>query len=253
MDLFTPISADEVFFLADFHFRDARRPGEALRRRRFRDFLSAVPGGSAVFLLGDIFDFYFEYASVVSKRFFDVLRALSECAGRGIDIHFLAGNHDYWFGNFLRDDVGIVPHGDDVFFECQGRRVWCTHGDLFMPGDRSYRAIRAILRNRWVIAATKLLHPDLLTAIADRVSDGSKKRDRGSVEHMARRVAARPAEELFSRGNDALVMGHIHYPLHEVKNGKDLVIVGDWVNQFSFARLRDGKIALATFSLEGKD
>jgi len=212
--------------------------------------MSSVPSGAAVFLLGDVFDFYFEYASVVPKRFFDVLRAIHACVRRGVEVHFLAGNHDYWFGSFLRDDVGVTPHGGDVFVECQGRRLWCTHGDLFVPGDPSYRPIRAIIRNRFVVSAAKVLHPDLLTAIADRVSDGSKKRNRRSVEAMARKLAARPSADFFSRGNDALIMGHIHYPLHERKDGKDLVIVGDWITQFTFARLRDGTITLEGFKPE---
>lgn len=252
MTAYATISADEVLFLADSHFRDGRRPDEAERRQRFASFMSAVPDGAAVFLLGDVFDFYFEYSSVVPKRYFDVLQALSACARRGTDIHFIAGNHDFWFGRFLKDDIGVTPHRDDVFFECQGRRVWCTHGDLFMPGDRFYKTIRSIIRNRQVVSAARaLFHPDLMTAIAGRVSDGSKKRNRGSVEAMARRLAARPAPHFFSRGNDAFVMGHIHFPLHEVKDGKDVVVVGDWITQFTFARLRDGKITLETFKREG--
>ncbi len=252
MNAYTRISATQVFFLADSHFRDGRRPGEPDRRRRFVGFMSSVPTGAAVFLLGDIFDFYFEYASVVPRRFFDVLLALHECAHRGVEVHFLAGNHDYWFGSFLTDDIGVIPHGNDVFIECQGRRVWCTHGDLFMPGDKSYKTIRSIIRNRFVVSTARVLHPDLMAVLAARVSDGSKKRNKRSVEEMARRLAARPAPDFFSHGNDALVMGHIHYPLHDVKEGKDLVIVGDWITQFTYARLRDGRISLEEFRPEGK-
>lgn len=254
MSAYTKLPADEVYFLADFHFRDNRLLEEVARRRRFADFMSTVPRGAAVFLLGDTFDFYFEYASVVPKRYFDVLRTLHDTALRGVDVHFVAGNHDAWYSNFLRDDVGVTPHSDDTFIESQGRRVWCTHGDLHIPGDRVYKAIRAVIRNRTVVSAARaLIHPDLMSAIARRISDGSKRRNRRSVEAMARQLAARPAAEFFSRGNDAIVMGHIHYPLHQVMDGKDLVIVGDWITQFTFARLRGGKITLETFRREEKD
>jgi UDP-2,3-diacylglucosamine hydrolase len=245
---YTRISSGDVLFLADSHFRDRRRSGEAERRLRFIEFLSSVPSGAAVFLLGDIFDFYFEYASVVPKRYFDVLNALYDCARRGAEVHFLGGNHDYWFGSFLRDEIGLVPHRDDVFVECQGRKIWCTHGDLFLTGDANYKTIRSIIRNRFVIAAAKGLHPDLMDAIACRVSQGSKNRNRRSVEDVARELASRAAENFFSKGNDMIVMGHIHYPLHEVKDGKDLVIVGDWITQFTYARLKDGKVSLETFT-----
>ncbi len=248
MDTYLKVSASDVLFLADSHFRDRRLPGEAERRKRFTDFFSAIPTGTTVFLLGDIFDFYFEYSSVIPKRHFDILTALHDSAARGLEIHFLAGNHDYWFKNFLRDDIGIIPHGDDVLIESQSRKLWCTHGDLLTPGDRAYKAIRSIIRNRAVVAAARMLHPDLMHAIASRVSQDSKDRNRRSVKHMALELAARPAEVFFCRGNDALVMGHIHYPLHEVKQGKDLVIVGDWITQFTFARLRDGRLSLGTFT-----
>ena len=253
MDTYTKISSPEVFFLADSHFKDRRRDGETERRRLFVDFLSGVPAGAAVFLLGDVFDFYFEYRSVVPKRYFDVLHALYDCIRRGAEIHFLGGNHDYWFGPFLREDIGLIPHGNDVFVECQGRKIWCTHGDLFMPGDTGYSVIRSFLRNRLVVAAAKILHPDLMDAIASRVSEGSKNRNRRSAKDMAYKFAARPAESFFCRGNDVFVTGHIHYPLHQIKQGKDLVIVGDWITQFTFARLRDGKMSIETFTHGGKD
>jgi UDP-2,3-diacylglucosamine hydrolase len=252
MDSYTTLSKPEVFFLADSHFRDRNRPGESERRRTFIRFLSSVPPASAVFLLGDIFDFYFEYASVVPKRYFDVLHALYDCTRAGAEVHFLGGNHDYWFGDFLRDEIGVVPHGDDVFVSCQGRRIWCTHGDLLLPGDDSYRTIRSIIRNRFIVRVAKLLHPDLMDAIASRVSQGSKNRNRRSVQDMAHEIARRPPETYFSRGNDVLVMGHVHYPLHEVKDGKDLVIVGDWITQFTYARLSGGRVFLETFTPGGR-
>jgi UDP-2,3-diacylglucosamine hydrolase len=250
---YTRISSDEVLFLADSHFRDRRNPGEADRRGRFIEFLSKVRSGAAMFLLGDIFDFYFEYASVVPKRHFDILHALHDCARRGVEVHFLGGNHDYWFGSFLRDEIGLVPHGDDVFVACQGRKIWCTHGDLFLTGDKSYRAVRSIIRNPGVIALAKGIHPDLMDAIARRVSHDSKRRNRRSVEDAAREIASRPEATFFCNGNDVIVMGHVHFPLHEVKNGKDLVIVGDWITQFTYARLVDGKISLEAFIPEAKD
>jgi UDP-2,3-diacylglucosamine hydrolase len=252
MDSYPTLSSSEAFFLADSHFKDRSRPGEAERRAHFIRFLSLVPPGAAVFLLGDIFDFYFEYASVVPKRYFDVLHALYECTRSGAEVHFLGGNHDYWFGSFLREEVGVILHGDDIFISCQGRRIRCTHGDLLLPGDKSYRTIRSIIRNRYVIRAARILHPDLMEAIASRVSQGSKDRNRRSVEHMAREIARQPSDTFFSKGNDVLVMGHVHYPLHEVKDGKDLVIVGDWITHFTYARLSGGRISLEVFTPEVK-
>ncbi|UCG52538.1 MAG: UDP-2,3-diacylglucosamine diphosphatase [Candidatus Latescibacterota bacterium] len=253
MDPFTKISRSELFFLADSHFRDRRIPEEAVRRRYFIEFFSRVPDDSAVLLLGDIFDFYFEYATVVSKRYFDIFHGLHKASARGVEIHFLGGNHDYWFDGFLREDIGVTPHGDDLLFECQGRKLWCTHGDLFMPGDGNYKTIRSIIRNRLVIAAAKFLHPDLMDAIAARVSKGSKNRNKRSVKDMANQLAARPDHEFFSKGNDVFVMGHVHYPIHKTRDGRDFMIVGDWIENFSYGRMREGRLSLERFKLEGTD
>jgi UDP-2,3-diacylglucosamine hydrolase len=251
MKTYKQMDVGEVLFLADAHFRDRRLPGEAERRRLFIEFLASTPDDSAVILLGDVFDYYFEYASVVSNRYFDIFHAIYDCSRRGIEIHFLGGNHDYWVKDFLRDEIGITPHQEDLFFECQGRRIWCTHGDLLMPGDRSYRVVRSIIQNRFVIgAARNIIHPDLLDAIAATVSHNSKQRNQRDIKDMAYKLAERPASEFFSKGNDALVTGHIHYPLHRRMEGKDLMIVGDWVTHFSFARLRDGRMSLEAFKHE---
>ncbi len=247
-ETYKKIAASEVFFVADSHFRDRALPGEAERRDRFARLLETVPSDGAVFLLGDIFDFYFEYKSVVSKRYFDIYHALYECSSRGVEVHFLGGNHDYWFNNFLEDEIGVASHGEHLFVECQGRRIWCTHGDLFMPGDENYTTVRSILRNRYVIAAAKIIHPDLMDAIAKKVSYGSKARDRGSVEDMANQLAARPTQQFFSRGNDVFAMGHVHYPLHQQKNGNDFLIVGDWITKFTYGLMKDGRISLETLS-----
>ncbi|MEJ2721079.1 MAG: UDP-2,3-diacylglucosamine diphosphatase [bacterium] len=248
MDSYVTIPRSSLYFLADSHFRDRRDPEEAVRRRRFREFLSQIPDDSAVFLLGDIFDFYFEYATFVSKRYFDIYHALFGATIRGIDIHFLAGNHDAWFTGFLEDDLGIVTHRDDLFVESQGRRIWCTHGDLFMPGDGSYKMIRAIIRNPAVIRVSKIIHPDLMDAIAARVSNDSKHRNRRSVEHMAKTLVARGDEEFFSKGNDVFVMGHVHYPLHQKRDGREIMIVGDWIRNFTFGRLHGGRLSLEKFT-----
>ena len=253
MDSYASIPRSDLYFAADSHFRDRCIPAEADRRRRFIDFLSHIPNDSALFLLGDIFDFYFEYATFVSKRYFDIFNALYNTTLRGVDVHFLAGNHDAWYTDFLSDDLGITTHGEDLFVESQGRKIWCTHGDLFMPGDGSYKAIRAIIRNPLVIKGSKIIHPDLMDAIATRVSNDSKHRNRRSVEHMAKELVAMSNEDFFARGNDIFVMGHVHYPLHETRGDKDIMIVGDWIRNFTYGRLRDGRLSLEKFTREATD
>ncbi|MDH3216779.1 MAG: UDP-2,3-diacylglucosamine diphosphatase [Candidatus Krumholzibacteria bacterium] len=247
MDDYLQIASPEVYFLADSHFCNQQLHGEAERRKLFVDFLEGLADNSALFLLGDIFDFYFEYASVVPKRFFEIFRSLSECGVRGVEMHFLGGNHDYWVGDFLQNQIGIRVHSDDFLVQSQGRKIRCTHGDLLIPDDRGYRTLRAVLRNPLLIELAKILHPDLLTAIASGVSKGSKKRKRRAQEEMANHLADIAKENFFKWDNDVFVMGHVHYPLHRNQDGRDFVIIGDWIDNFSYARLHEGKLSLERF------
>ncbi|MFQ5512686.1 MAG: UDP-2,3-diacylglucosamine diphosphatase [Candidatus Krumholzibacteriia bacterium] len=244
MDSYSHISSRQLFFLADTHFSNPKLEAEAGRRRRFIGLLDSVPQGSTLFLLGDIFDFYFEYGSVVLKCYFDILHALRRSVDRGVAIHFLGGNHDYWVGTFLSEEIGIVLHGgDDIFLESQGRRICCSHGDLVQPDDGNYRTIRAIIRNRHVVKVARLLHPDLMKAIATRVSNGSRKREHDLCA-TATRLGEMAPREFFSKGNDVFIIGHVHYPFHRVYDGKDFMIVGDWIQGCTYGKLEDGKLSL---------
>lgn len=244
MNEYLRIESPELLFLADTHFRDRRNPREETRRERFADFLRSVAVGSHVFLLGDIFDFYFGYGSVVSKRYFDVFTTLHEASRRGVELHFVGGNHDYWVDDFLHDEIGLTLHGEWVLVECQGRRICCTHGDQELPGDRGYKVLRTLIRNPYVIKAAKMIHPDLMDRIARSVSKETRKRHRLTQEETANSVADFGAESCFAHNNDIFIMGHVHHPLHRNRNGRDFLILGDWIENFTYGRLKDGKVTL---------
>jgi UDP-2,3-diacylglucosamine hydrolase len=184
----------------------------------------------------------------VSKRYFDIYHALYRCASRGVQLHYVGGNHDFWVDNFFERDVGMKVHDEEILLEAQGRRVRCVHGDNFIPNDSVYRTIRSIIRNSAVVRATKVVfHPDLMDAIAARVSDRGKKRNQRSQVEMASQLAEIAHDEFFTKDNDCFIMGHVHYPLHHVKDGKEFMILGDWVSHFTYGKLRDGKLTLEPF------
>jgi UDP-2,3-diacylglucosamine hydrolase len=244
---YTEIHATDLRFLADTHFRYPDRDAESQRRRRFLAFLEALSPDTVLFLLGDIFDFYFEYRRVVSSRYLDVYAGLRAATGRGVKIHFLGGNHDFWVGRFAEEELGLEVHRDEILVSSQGRRIVCAHGDLVMPRDWGYKALKTVLRNRAVIAAARWIHPDLFDSIATGVSHGSRRIKSGIQEDRATMMAEHAHRHFFTRGNDAFVMGHIHYPLVDSRDGRDFVILGDWITDFTYAVLRDGKLSLETY------
>jgi UDP-2,3-diacylglucosamine hydrolase len=247
------IPCGDMYFVADTHFRSPTVPGEVRRRELFIRFLRRLPNDCVLFLLGDIFDFYFEYRSVVSKRFFDLFVALTQCGERGIALHFLGGNHDYWVGDFITRDLAITVHDKEILFAAQGRRVICAHGDLIMPGDIGYKILKSIIRNRVVVGISRWIHPDIMDAIARGVAGGSRYINKTPQEPRARQVAEFGHREFFSRGNDAFIMGHVHHPLHDSRDGRDFLLVGDWISSFTYGRLNGGKLTLERFRDEGPD
>ncbi len=245
-DDFVPVAATDIRVVADTHFRDRRLPGEGERRDRFLRFLDALAPGTFLVLLGDIFDFYFEYRSVVSRRYVDVYQALDRCRARGVPVHFLGGNHDHWVGDFFSRDLGVTIHREEIRIAAQGRRVVLAHGDLVMPRDYGYKVLKSVLRNRAVVAASRWIHPDLLDAIAGGVAHGSREYFNVPQEKRARAVERHAWGNFFERGNDAFVMGLVHYPMHETRDGREFMIVGDWIEHFTYGRLSNGRLRLET-------
>ena len=241
------IHATELWFLADAHFRYPDRESEQGRRRRFISLVDSLGPDTALFLLGDIFDFYFEYRRVVSSRYLDIYASLLAASRRGVEIHFLGGNHDFWVGRFAEEELGLRVHRDEILVSAQGRRLVCAHGDLVMPRDYGYKILKTFLRNRFVIGAARWIHPDLFDGIATGVSHGSRKWKQEVQEERAGMMAEHAHRHFFARGNDAFIMGHVHYPLLDQREGRDFVIVGDWINDFTYAKLAGGTLTLETW------
>ncbi len=243
---FLSIDATDIRVVADTHFRDRTLPGEAARRDRFIAYLDSLPSSTFLILLGDIFDFYFEYRSVVHKAYLEIYDAIARCHRRGVPVHFLGGNHDHWVGRFFSEDLGVVVHDREILIQAQGRRVVFAHGDLVMPRDYGYKVLKGIIRNRAVVGAARWIHPDLMDAIARGVAHGSRQYFGAPQEKRARAVLEYGWDHFYARGNDAFVMGHVHYPLHETRDGREFMILGDWIEHFTCGRLSNGRLRLET-------
>ncbi len=230
-----------IFFLADAHLTTRRVPEEMARERRVAGFLAyARDHASHVYILGDLFDFWFEYRHALPGGHFQLYRRLYELAEAGVRTTFLAGNHDFWCLQFLAREFGIETHPDPIEVTHQGRRIWLAHGDGLIRKDWGYRALRRILRNRLCIAAYRIVHPDLGIPLAHDSSTTSRnyteERDIDWSAYWDEVVIPR-----FSEGYDAVLMGHIHVPTHRQRDGKDFFFVGDWMGPCTFVSLSGGR------------
>ena len=244
--------SDTVYFLSDAHFKYSKQdPLESTKRALFRNFLLSIEGASRLYLVGDIFDFWFEYHSVIPKYYGDVLDAIGRLAGSGTEVFITGGNHDHWFGSYLPDTLGVKILPSATVHEIQGRRVMITHGDNLLPGDYGYKVLKVVIRSRPVVAIAKLFHPDLLYAFAGAFSKTSKGLTHGWTGRCAERLVAMAPDNFFNEGNDAFVMGHVHLPRLNDFDGKTFIILGDWETHFSYARLEGGHFTLESYQSEG--
>ena len=233
---------ETVYFLSDAHFKiDASIPAERRKRDYFIDFLARIEGTPRLYLLGDIFDFWFESPSFVPPFYDDLLAALSRLRAGGTRIFICGGNHDYWLGAHIRDTLGFEILEPFATHEIQGRRVTMTHGDALLPGDYAYKTLKAVIRSAPVIALARRLPPSLLYGFAKRFSTASKSVTSRLTERAARVLIARAPTRFFRWGNDVFVTGHVHWPHVAQFDGRVFAIVGDWDRSFSYLACEDGR------------
>jgi UDP-2,3-diacylglucosamine hydrolase len=217
-----------VYFLADAHLGIESPELEEAKERDLVSFLSALSGrASHLYLVGDLFDFWFEYPTVEPREHIAVLDALSRLSSSGTEIHFLGGNHDYWAGRRLESMTGAAVHRRPLDVTHFGRRMFIAHGDGLPSGDRGYRILKAVLRNPLSIVAFRLLGPRIGRALARWVSALS------DVTPSSVTKAIPPMrtflEEKLAQGYDAAVVGHVHKQLMWTSDAGTSIVVGDWM------------------------
>jgi UDP-2,3-diacylglucosamine hydrolase len=233
-----------VFFIADAHLGQGSEPSNRARERDLLAFFDHVgESGSALYVNGDLFDFWFEYRHAIPKRFVRVLMALGELRRQGIPVIYVGGNHDFWIGDYLRRELDVAFTDQPLDLSLQGRRVLLAHGDGLGPGDTGYKMLKAVLRHplsRWLY---RWVHPDVGIPLAGGTSHTSR-------NHAPRRI--RSEEELeetlggpfYRQGFDAVILGHYHRAMHRRAEGRDFLILGDWIEGRSVLRLEAGAFTL---------
>ncbi len=236
-----------VFFISDAHLGVDPAEREVARTARLHSFLESLPGRAAsLYIVGDLFDFWFEYGTAVPRRYFHTLAALERLHRSGVEITYLNGNHDFWLGTFFRDTLGIRTIDGGVAVEAQGRKLWVHHGDGLVGGDLGYKALRAVLRSRACIGLYGLLHPDLgipLALAVSRWSRGSGADDPLEPERLWREIAQPRLRE----GYDGVLVGHFHHAYERREPSGEFFLLGDWMKRFTYAELSLGKLELKTW------
>lgn len=194
---------------------------------------------SRVVLNGDLFDFWYEYRSVVPRGHTRVLGALASLVDSGIPVTLMGGNHDWWGGDFLTGEIGVDFLQKPTIIDLQGRRTLLAHGDGLGSGDLGYRILKGILRGSFTRFAFRWLHPDIGAWVARRVSKTGTHPGGPSAKQMARSRFLEQWAVTQLEGSpelDMVILGHTHVPvLREVCPGRHYLNPGDWMVGRSYA------------------
>lgn len=217
------------YFASDIHLGAGDTATARSTEQRFVRWLTEIESDAeALFLLGDIFDFWFEYGKVVPKGFVRTLGQLTRMTDRGIRVVMLTGNHDMWVRNYLHEECGIEVYTRPQLFEVAGRRLMLAHGDnLGIKGAPMLRLMNAIFRSRVLrFLASWLIHPDLFVSFG-RWWSGSSRKVHGQ-EHDLRFLEPLVEYARKHQGEaECFIFGHMHIT-HEVRKPQHLLFMGDW-------------------------
>jgi len=242
---------DKIYFASDLHLGIPNRTESLVREKLFVSWLDRIKEDAAeIFLLGDIFDFWFEYKRVAPRGFTRLLGKLSEICDSGIPVHFFTGNHDIWVFNYLPEETGVILHRKPFTYEFQNKKFFLAHGDGLGPGDKGYKFLKKIFTNSFLQWMYARLHPNFAFWLAGKLSEDSRLSG-VSVDFLGEKE-----EWLVQYANtisevekiDFFIFGHRHIPIDILlKNNSRFVYLGDWINHFTYGVFDGNDFALKTF------
>jgi UDP-2,3-diacylglucosamine hydrolase len=237
-----------TFFISDVHLGLQSRSEEKAKARRLVAFLEHVAQcGERLFIVGDLFDTWFEYRTVIPKGFHRILTKLEDLTEHGLEVHYLAGNHDFWMLDYFSLELRVQTHRDPITTIVQGKKILLHHGDGLAAGDSGYRFLKRVLRNPVNVWLYRWIHPDIGIALARSSSKKSRHytsgKSYGDDDGMIRF-----AHDRIHEGYDIVIMGHRHDPLLKAIEGGIYVNLGDWITHNTYAELTEAELHLRTWS-----
>lgn len=240
------MNRNTVYFISDAHlgapFKDA-----AEWERQLIGFLRSIADhAGALYILGDLFDFWIEYRHAIRADYFPVVHELRKLVEQGVEIHYFAGNHDFAFGPFITFTLGMIVHPGHEQMALQGRHIHFYHGDGLLRNDVGYRILKSLLRNRAYQAMYKLLPSSVGIGLAALVSGSSRKHREGSRDNEKIIAEYREHARMYlGKGNDIVFLGHSHHAeLSSWGDDKIYCNTGAWMRHYNFATMTDGKVRL---------
>lgn len=231
----------KIYFLSDFHLGAPDYKQSLAREKKLVQFLDTISkDAGAIFIVGDLFDFWYEYRSVVPKGHVRLLGKLATLTDNGIPIYFFVGNHDMWMNGYFEKELNIPVYFRETPFEFNGKKFLIGHGDGLGPGDHGYKFIKKIFRNRFCQWLFGIIHPTLGIGLANYMSRKSRAATGQTDEHFLGEenewLIVYCKEVLQQQHYDYFVFGHRHLPIDfSLPGGSRYINLGDWLRYDSYA------------------
>ena len=244
----------KIYFASDFHLGAPNYEASLVREKKIVKWLTSIQNDAfEIYLLGDIFDFWFEYRHAIPKGFVRLQGKIAELTDKGIKIHWFYGNHDMWVFDYIPKELGVELHQSEITKTYNGKVFFIGHGDGLGPGDRGYKFIKKIFRSKiskWCFAR---MHPNFGISLANffsrksRVSTGqSDEIFHGEEKEMLINFCK---DELKTKSINYFIFGHRHLPIDfDLGNNSKYVNTGDWIKYFSYAVFDGNQLELKYYN-----
>ncbi|MDO7137257.1 UDP-2,3-diacylglucosamine diphosphatase [Algibacter lectus] len=245
----------KIYFASDNHLGAPTKEASYPREKRFVAWLDEIKHDAAViFLMGDLFDFWFEYKTVVPKGFTRTLGKLAEISDSGIPIHYFVGNHDLWMDGYFQEELNIPVYHKPKEFVFNNKTFFIGHGDGLGPYDKGYKRMKKVFTNpvfKWLF---RWLHPDIGVGIAQYLSVKNKLISGdddatflGEENEWLVQYAKRKLED---KHRDYFIFGHRHLPMNiDLGNNSNYLNIGDWIQYFTYGVFDGEQLELKTYEL----
>ena len=229
----------KIYFASDFHLGVPNLAESHQREKRIVKWMNEIKGDcTELYLMGDLFDFWFEYKKVVPKGFVRLLGKIAEFTDAGIPVHLFIGNHDMWMFGYLEEELGVQIHRKNLIKEINGKIFFLGHGDGIGPGDYGYKFIKAVFANKFCQWLFARIHPNLAFAMANFWSGRSRVATENLLflgeENEHQIVFAK--EQLQKNHYDYFIFGHRHIPNDiALSDSSRYINLGDWIVNNTYA------------------
>jgi len=243
---------NKIYFASDCHLGVPKQTTSLEREKIFVKWLDSIKNDAKeIYLLGDIFDFWFEYKRVVPKGYIRLLGKLAELSDSGIIIHYFTGNHDMWIFDYFTKEMKITIYKKPIQKEIDKKHFFIAHGDGIGPGDFKYKFIKKVFSNKVCQRLFAYLHPDFGLWLAtyfskkSRIANGNT--DEIFLGEQKERLIQFIKEKEKTTHFDYYIFGHRHLPINMPINNTQYINLGEWVTHFSYAVWDNEKMELKYF------